>query len=114
MTKELSGEERDQLDRSTKKAKFDGSSQDTVVMESQDFDAEGRVLPNNNDKKVFETATGMGLKRQQVSYKDVCLGFNGGTNSDDTSEEEDWFVEDDDSIDDPTEDEETGEEGEGS
>lgn len=30
------------------------------------------------EKEVFKTTTCMGLKRQLLSYRDVCWNFNGG------------------------------------
>ncbi|PNX98272.1 hypothetical protein L195_g021514 [Trifolium pratense] len=70
-------EEQDQLDRSKKKAKIDVSSQDTVVMETQRMD----VQKQNND---------IISQRPKVSYRDICMNFNGGSNQD-TSPEEDWW-----------------------
>ncbi|KAJ1385579.1 hypothetical protein SESBI_41542 [Sesbania bispinosa] len=91
----LTGEEKDQLDRSTKKAKNDGASQDIVIVETQECE-DGVVAAN--PEEIFPTSTGEGLKRKPVSYRDACIGINGAnvdyyssdweSNGDDEPEEE--------------------------
>ncbi|KAJ1380322.1 hypothetical protein SESBI_46128 [Sesbania bispinosa] len=79
---DLSSEEKDQLGRSKKKPKvvvLPAESDGFVVKETQ------MVPPLEKEKNEvhappvvkFQTATGMGLERKVVSYKDVCLGVNG-------------------------------------
>ncbi|KAK7318865.1 hypothetical protein RJT34_03572 [Clitoria ternatea] len=60
---ELSKEERDQLEPEMRE----------VVKVGMD-ETEDEVIPETRD--LFETATGMSLKKNIVSYKHVCLGVN--------------------------------------
>ncbi|KAJ1384393.1 Endonuclease/exonuclease/phosphatase superfamily [Sesbania bispinosa] len=81
---ELSTQEKDQLDRSTKKAKV-GTREDspeTVVHETQPAK---RVIPCTRVIQ-FQTATNMGLERKMVSYKDICIGVNGHNQSEEDTE----------------------------
>lgn len=43
---------------------------------------------------IFERAIGMGLKRVQVSYRVVCLNFNGSSQEDVSSDDDDWLSSD--------------------
>lgn len=43
---------------------------------------------------IFERAIGMGLKRVHVSYRVICLNFNGGSQEDVSSNDDDWLSSD--------------------
>ncbi|KAJ1393807.1 hypothetical protein SESBI_34691 [Sesbania bispinosa] len=81
---ELSTQEKDQLDRSTKKAKVRTreDSPETVVQETQ---AAKSAIPCTRVVQ-FQTATNMGLERKMVSYKDICIGVNGHNQSEEDTE----------------------------
>lgn len=92
---ELSRQERDQLDRSMKKAKVVTSTQDTGVPESPSLDgvdlgATNPMLLKQN--AAMDTTIGMPMQRREVSYKDAILQFNGGSQAKDVSDDEDWFA----------------------
>ncbi|KAJ1429095.1 hypothetical protein SESBI_08447 [Sesbania bispinosa] len=92
---EMSLEEQDLLARSTKKPKV-GSEMETggegeppVDVELDDSSKE--MEDDGHVKELFETATGVALKRTSISYKDAlgdALGVNGGYQSDMASESE--------------------------
>ncbi|KAJ1378290.1 Zinc finger, CCHC-type [Sesbania bispinosa] len=87
---ELSLEERDLLNRSKKKPKVDEGSPsreeslptgDEDIEQSEGSEQNEESFEESENGEMFETATGMALKRKMVSYKDVCLGVNGGEHS---------------------------------
>lgn len=104
--RELSKEEFDQLHRSVKKPKV----RESGMRKQSEAETEGMVCDENKGQsqvgmgekpveELFQTATGMKLRRRQVSYKDIYLGFNGdgehrveddGLGMDE-SEDEDWL-----------------------
>ncbi|KAJ1400591.1 hypothetical protein SESBI_29459 [Sesbania bispinosa] len=83
---ELTGEEKGQLDRSTKKAKT-SISQGTIVPDSQEEELQEKnsVKP----KELFPTTIREAVKRKMVSFRDACIGINGVANSYSSSEWED-------------------------
>ncbi|KAJ1415939.1 Ribonuclease H-like superfamily [Sesbania bispinosa] len=97
----LSKEETDNLARSTKKQKpslVEGSVEnsrsmeyvsqsDMVVKETQLLENSSSPSPATVSKELFPTATGMKLTRNLISYKDICMGTNGGVNSDSSTPE---------------------------
>ncbi|KAJ1401408.1 hypothetical protein SESBI_28784 [Sesbania bispinosa] len=83
---ELTSEEMDQLDRSTKKAKT-SISQDTVVPDSQEEELQEKNSVKT--KELFPTTIGEAVKRKIVSYCGACMGINGAANSYSSSEWED-------------------------
>lgn len=88
---EKSGEEVDQLARSTKKAKMVEESESlpcAVVAESPLENAQVGSTPSE-----FMTATEIAMKRKVISYADICIGVNGAGKGGDTSDEE-GFLED--------------------
>jgi hypothetical protein len=84
---EKSVEELDQLDRSKKKPKTSDSSQDTIVNETQMIDVQNKdsSLGGTNDTP----------QQKKVSYKDICMNFNGGGQDHGESEDEWWYDKDD-------------------
>ncbi|KAJ1408028.1 hypothetical protein SESBI_23884 [Sesbania bispinosa] len=85
----LSQEEKDQLDRSTKKAKT-CASQDTVVeetrvivgQENEEVQAEDVCKNSMNGGSTgvpHPTTIGESLRRKLISYKDACIGINGAS-----------------------------------
>ncbi|KAJ1418742.1 hypothetical protein SESBI_15679 [Sesbania bispinosa] len=80
---ELSTQEEDLLDRSTKKPKVvEEVVQDKEARENaQGVQQEGGSL--------FQTTIGLNLERKTISYKDICLGVNGHN----VSEEDVFFFE---------------------
>ncbi|KAJ1430126.1 hypothetical protein SESBI_07910 [Sesbania bispinosa] len=75
MEEALSSEEKDNLDRSTKKAKVEEANPPRLKVEVSNYSA----------------STEMEETRRVVSYKDAILGVNGGDQSDSSSEDEGSF-----------------------
>jgi hypothetical protein len=84
---EKSEEELDQLDRSKKKPKTSDNSQDTIVSETQMMDVLNQDSGSRENNEV--------LQRKKVSYKDICMNFNGGGQDHGESEDEWWYDKDD-------------------
>jgi hypothetical protein len=84
---EKSEEELDQLDRSKKKPKTSDNTQDTVVSETQMMDVLNQDSGSRENNEVSQ--------RKKVSYKDICMNFNGGGQDHGEPEEEWWFEQDD-------------------
>lgn len=79
---ELSRQKRDQLDRSKKKAKVDGATQDFDVLETTLLDGDNVMNEEVGligSKDASDITIGMALQRKVVSYKDAILGVNGGS-----------------------------------
>ncbi|KAJ1394112.1 hypothetical protein SESBI_34415 [Sesbania bispinosa] len=71
---ELSAQEKDLLNRSTKKPKV--STLDDVSTRA----VNGQEKPQANvvnGGSLFQTTIGLGMERKMVSYKDICIGVNG-------------------------------------
>lgn len=85
---ELSREEKDQLDRSTKKAKtrlgVEEVKGDHHMDHNEDADVTMSVRDEVRDqvKELFPTAMGMSMTRKCISYRDICVGVNGDLQSD--------------------------------
>ncbi|KAJ1400563.1 o-Glycosyl hydrolase family 30 [Sesbania bispinosa] len=79
---ELTDQEQDLLDRSTKKPKVVDKGDSPLVADAQQ--GVEVVQPNvttandiNLGQNLFETTIGMGMERKMISYKDICVGVNG-------------------------------------
>lgn len=109
-----SGEEVDQLARSTKKAKMleaiphqvdmvVDDAQPTVVMETPlnqqgvlREQVENTKAPSAKGANLFPTATAMAMKRKIISYADACIGINGAAHEEESDHELRFEEEDDD------------------
>ncbi|KAJ1443649.1 hypothetical protein SESBI_00237 [Sesbania bispinosa] len=71
---ELSAQEKDLLNRSTKKPKV------STLDDASTRAVNGQEKPQANvvsGGSIFQTTIGLGMERKMVSYKDICIGVNG-------------------------------------
>ncbi|KAJ1403694.1 Zinc finger, CCHC-type [Sesbania bispinosa] len=71
---ELSAQEKDLLNRSTKKPKV------STLDDASTRAVNGQEKPQANvvnGGSLFQTTIGLGMERKMVSYKDICIGVNG-------------------------------------
>lgn len=69
----------------------EGETETMVDKVSMEEEYEGEQAVSHSQRPLFETTIGMKMARKVISYKDVCIGVNGGA----VSDEEEFIRKDD-------------------